>query len=158
MSTSGHALSQLGQVASEDQAAIRAQAAGFLAKLAALPRTPLEQVESLEQLRVLEHGYAIAVGIAPETFPGGVDTEANIFENLFMKIFTFLIRPLIWLFYIKVDVSAENMLYALLTGNRGFYQRNTKAKEVGPRGFTRSEEERKVFFEHCLEVTGSVPQ
>ena len=33
----------------------------FLLELAALPRTPLEQSESLEQLRALEHGYRIKV-------------------------------------------------------------------------------------------------
>ena len=53
---------------------IYAYRARFLAQLAQLPRTPLETAESLEQLRALEHGYAIAVGIAPEPFPGGVDT------------------------------------------------------------------------------------
>ena len=31
----------------------------FLLQFAALPRTPLEQVESLEQLRALEHGFRI---------------------------------------------------------------------------------------------------
>lgn len=34
---------------------------GFVETYASLPRTPLEASEDLEQLRVLEHGYAIAV-------------------------------------------------------------------------------------------------
>ncbi|MFO7695156.1 MAG: 3-deoxy-manno-octulosonate cytidylyltransferase [Vicinamibacterales bacterium] len=33
----------------------------FLLTLASLPRTPLERIESLEQLRALEHGYRIRV-------------------------------------------------------------------------------------------------
>ncbi|WP_158884856.1 3-deoxy-manno-octulosonate cytidylyltransferase [Rhodanobacter sp. L36] len=46
----------------------------FLARYATLARTPLEQAESLEQLRVLEHGHAIAVRLTPEPFPPGIDT------------------------------------------------------------------------------------
>ncbi len=53
---------------------IYAYRAGFLRMLAALPRSPLEKAESLEQLRALEHGHAIAVALAPEHFPAGVDT------------------------------------------------------------------------------------
>jgi len=57
---------------------IYAYRAEFLARYAELPRTPLEQTESLEQLRVLEHGHAIAVRLTPEPFPPGIDTEADL--------------------------------------------------------------------------------
>ncbi|MBL8298945.1 MAG: 3-deoxy-manno-octulosonate cytidylyltransferase [Rhodanobacteraceae bacterium] len=57
---------------------IYAYRAGFLRRYTQLPRTPLEAAESLEQLRVLEHGYRIAVRIAPEPFPAGVDTPEDL--------------------------------------------------------------------------------
>ncbi|CAM5280944.1 3-deoxy-manno-octulosonate cytidylyltransferase [Rhodanobacter lindaniclasticus] len=57
---------------------IYAYRAGFLRRYTRLPRTPLEQTESLEQLRVLEHGHAIAVRLTPEPFPPGIDTEADL--------------------------------------------------------------------------------
>jgi 3-deoxy-manno-octulosonate cytidylyltransferase (CMP-KDO synthetase) len=57
---------------------IYAYRAGFLRRYTQLPRTPLEQTESLEQLRVLEHGHAIAVRLTPEPFPPGIDTEADL--------------------------------------------------------------------------------
>ena len=57
---------------------IYAYRAGFLRRYTGLARTPLEQAESLEQLRVLEHGHAIAVRLTPEPFPPGIDTQADI--------------------------------------------------------------------------------
>ena len=57
---------------------IYAYRAGFLRRFAALPPTRLERVESLEQLRALEHGFAIAVRDAPEPFPPGVDTAEDL--------------------------------------------------------------------------------
>jgi 3-deoxy-manno-octulosonate cytidylyltransferase (CMP-KDO synthetase) len=57
---------------------IYAYRAGFLRRLAALPRTPLEIAESLEQLRALEHGYAISVRNTPEPFPPGIDTAEDL--------------------------------------------------------------------------------
>jgi 3-deoxy-manno-octulosonate cytidylyltransferase (CMP-KDO synthetase) len=57
---------------------IYAYRAGFLRRYTTLPRTPLETAESLEQLRVLEHGHAIAVRLTPEPFPPGIDTEADL--------------------------------------------------------------------------------
>ena len=57
---------------------IYAYRAGFLRAYPALPRTPLEQVESLEQLRALEHGYPIAVALSPEGFPPGIDTPEDL--------------------------------------------------------------------------------
>lgn len=47
--------------------------AGFLVKYAALPPTPLEQAEMLEQLRALEHGMCIGVAVA-ECRTQGIDT------------------------------------------------------------------------------------
>lgn len=52
--------------------------AGALARLAALAPTALEQAESLEQLRALEHGLPIAVGESPSAIPPGIDTEADL--------------------------------------------------------------------------------
>ena len=57
---------------------IYAYRAGFLRRFASLAPTPLERLESLEQLRALEHGHAIAVRIAPEPFPAGVDTAEDL--------------------------------------------------------------------------------
>ena len=41
------------------------------------PPSPLEETEALEQLRLLDHGRAIAVAEAAEPVPGGVDTAAD---------------------------------------------------------------------------------
>lgn len=48
----------------------------FLLQLAGMPQSKLEKIEKLEQLRVLEAGYAILVGVVDEpTF--GIDTPAD---------------------------------------------------------------------------------
>jgi 3-deoxy-manno-octulosonate cytidylyltransferase (CMP-KDO synthetase) len=48
-----------------------------LQRFAALPPTPLEKLERLEQLRMLENGMAVYVAEAPgDTI--GVDTEADL--------------------------------------------------------------------------------
>lgn len=52
--------------------------AGFLRAFAALPPGRLERVEALEQLRALEAGHRIAVALAPEPFPPGVDTPEDL--------------------------------------------------------------------------------
>lgn len=57
---------------------IYAYRAGFLRHFTKLPPGRLEQLESLEQLRVLEAGFRIAVGLTPEPFPGGVDTPEDL--------------------------------------------------------------------------------
>jgi len=48
----------------------------FLLRLSELARTPLEKLESLEQLRVLEHGFQIAVGVVDEPTIG-IDTPED---------------------------------------------------------------------------------
>ncbi|GAB4552756.1 MAG: 3-deoxy-manno-octulosonate cytidylyltransferase [Geothermobacteraceae bacterium] len=49
----------------------------FLLRIPQLSRTPLEQLESLEQLRVLEHGYGITVAEV-EDYSIGVDTPEDL--------------------------------------------------------------------------------
>ena len=50
----------------------------FLKKYSELIPSPLEQAESLEQLRALWHGFRIAVHITPESPPAGVDTPEDL--------------------------------------------------------------------------------
>lgn len=57
---------------------IYAYRAGFLQRFTELPQGRLERIESLEQLRVLESGHRIAVGLAPAAFPPGVDTPEDL--------------------------------------------------------------------------------
>ena len=57
---------------------IYAYRAGFLRAFAAMPPGRLEQIEALEQLRVLEAGHRIAVALTPVPFPPGVDTEDDL--------------------------------------------------------------------------------
>ena len=51
---------------------------GFLKKYARLKPAPLEKSEALEQLRVLWHGYRIAVAISETEIPPGVDTPQDL--------------------------------------------------------------------------------
>ena len=52
--------------------------AGFLRKYSRLEPCPVEQFEALEQLRVLWHGYRIAVTISETASPPGVDTPGDL--------------------------------------------------------------------------------
>ena len=49
---------------------------GFLLEYAGWPPSPLEQSEKLEQLRILEHGFRMAVERVPHAF-AGIDTPAD---------------------------------------------------------------------------------
>ncbi|GAC1632133.1 MAG: 3-deoxy-manno-octulosonate cytidylyltransferase [Nevskia sp.] len=51
---------------------------GALRRFSALPPSALERCEALEQLRALEHGLRIRVGISALPPPRGVDTEADL--------------------------------------------------------------------------------
>jgi 3-deoxy-manno-octulosonate cytidylyltransferase (CMP-KDO synthetase) len=51
---------------------------GALRRFSALPPSPLETCESLEQLRALEHGFRIRVGVTERPAPRGVDCEEDL--------------------------------------------------------------------------------
>jgi 3-deoxy-manno-octulosonate cytidylyltransferase (CMP-KDO synthetase) len=64
---------------------IYAYRVGFLKQYAKLAVTELEKIESLEQLRVLHHGYKIGVTVTANAPESGVDTQADLdyVRNLF---------------------------------------------------------------------------
>ncbi len=57
---------------------IYAYRVGFLKKYANLAVTELEKIESLEQLRVLHHGYKIGVTVTQNAPASGVDTQEDL--------------------------------------------------------------------------------
>ncbi|WP_107726705.1 3-deoxy-manno-octulosonate cytidylyltransferase [Neisseria weaveri] len=57
---------------------IYAYRVGFLHRYAEMEASPLEQIESLEQLRVLWHGFPIAVEITGNAPAAGVDTQEDL--------------------------------------------------------------------------------
>ena len=57
---------------------IYAYRAGFLRIFRQLAPAAIEQIEALEQLRALWHGYKIGVTVTLDAPPGGVDTEADL--------------------------------------------------------------------------------
>lgn len=66
------------QISAHRHIGIYAYRVGFLKQYANLSVTALEQIESLEQLRVLHHGYKIAVTITDNAPASGVDTQADL--------------------------------------------------------------------------------
>jgi 3-deoxy-manno-octulosonate cytidylyltransferase (CMP-KDO synthetase) len=57
---------------------IYAYRAAFLRLFPQLPQAPVEQFESLEQLRALWHNFGIHIRVIPHAPPGGVDTPADL--------------------------------------------------------------------------------
>jgi len=57
---------------------IYAYRAGFLRAFRKLAPAAIEQIEALEQLRALWHGYKIGVTVSTEAPPSGVDTEQDL--------------------------------------------------------------------------------
>lgn len=75
-----------GKVRPRKHVGIYAYTRDFLLAYAMMPPTPLEEIESLEQLRVLENGYAIHVVETEKTFVG-VDTPEDLIRvnELFLE-------------------------------------------------------------------------
>ncbi|MFM7189102.1 MAG: cytidylyltransferase domain-containing protein, partial [Armatimonadota bacterium] len=66
-----------GYVAPQQHVGLYAYRHSFLSTFPNLARTPLEQTESLEQLRAIEHGYRIRV-IGTDHVPESVDTADDL--------------------------------------------------------------------------------
>jgi 3-deoxy-manno-octulosonate cytidylyltransferase (CMP-KDO synthetase) len=73
-----HGVTELPPMGALRHIGLYAYRAGFLRRFIHLPPAPLEQCESLEQLRVLWHGHRIAVRVSDAAPPTGVDTPADL--------------------------------------------------------------------------------
>ena len=73
-----HPDTPLGSPAPLRHVGLYAYRAGFLRRFPALPPSPIEALESLEQLRVLWHGERIAVHVAAQRPGPGVDTPEDL--------------------------------------------------------------------------------
>jgi 3-deoxy-manno-octulosonate cytidylyltransferase (CMP-KDO synthetase) len=69
---------------------IYAYRASFLRAFGQMEPAAIEQIEALEQLRALWHGYKIGVTITHDAPPSGVDTEADLLaaRTLFESLHT----------------------------------------------------------------------
>jgi len=69
---------------------IYAYRVSFLRAFRQLAPAAIEQIEALEQLRALWHGYKIGVTVTADAPPGGVDTEADLHaaRNTFEALLT----------------------------------------------------------------------
>lgn len=74
----GEAFTQLPSPPPLRHVGIYAYRAGFLAQFPLLPPAPIEQLESLEQLRALWHGHRIAVHTTDHAPGPGVDTPEDL--------------------------------------------------------------------------------
>jgi 3-deoxy-manno-octulosonate cytidylyltransferase (CMP-KDO synthetase) len=74
----GGELKKGGQLKALRHIGLYAYRASFLKKYAALDLSNIEEIESLEQLRVLHHGYKIAVDVLHSQPPMGVDTQEDL--------------------------------------------------------------------------------
>jgi 3-deoxy-manno-octulosonate cytidylyltransferase (CMP-KDO synthetase) len=74
----GEAFTQLPSPPPLRHVGIYAYRAGFLAQFPLLPPSPIEQLESLEQLRALWHGHRIAVHTTDQAPGPGVDTPEDL--------------------------------------------------------------------------------
>lgn len=63
---------------------------GLLKQFVTWPQTPLERLESLEQLRILENGGKIAVAQALLSLPAGVDTQEDLDRLNALPLSTFI--------------------------------------------------------------------
>lgn len=71
---------QIGKTQFLKHIGIYAYMAGFLKRYHVQEKSPLESIESLEQLRMLWHGYAIAVTTVTELLGAGVDTKEDLIK------------------------------------------------------------------------------
>ncbi|KAJ6632537.1 hypothetical protein B0H10DRAFT_1772007 [Mycena sp. CBHHK59/15] len=84
-------------------------------------------------------------------FPGFVKTPLFSSNHWGVRLVSPLVKPMVAMFAISPDVCAEYMLFALLTGEKGFMRRDDKGDDVGMKNYEGSADKRKKLWDHTIE-------
>ncbi|KAK0482712.1 hypothetical protein IW261DRAFT_1469365 [Armillaria novae-zelandiae] len=85
--------------------------------------------------------------------PGLVNTPGTRLTHWALRFLSPLISLLVWLAAISPEESAEYMLFALFDGEKGFFHRGSKGDDLGMKGYSFTEEEKKAVWDHSVAVT-----
>jgi NAD(P)-dependent dehydrogenase (short-subunit alcohol dehydrogenase family) len=86
-------------------------------------------------------------------FPGMVLTGQFNYSNRYLKLFSFIIDPLLKLLLESEANCAQYMWYGLIEGKEGFFRRNEKGDNIGTKNYPADPRVRTAIWDYSAQVT-----